>query len=417
MRNNPFKNILSGKYNEFPKSYIDYYHKNIIKTDNTNYSFKEINENMYLLIDDLNKYMLTIVNQKEVYSVRRHVIFISYDLKNKNKLEIDNYASKIFKDIKEQNSNLFVNNYVYFIFVNYSVFNPIVKEDFVIFYSNNNGTLEKQEGYSNIYSKLKDENFNKTITSYDNNQVSTNRTIIESAEDLTRLRSSLTNKKTNTLKRHIIYPNQYLGKETLAYYKKDYVGYRVPNNPDFINTLKNTFGDENPYTLNNAKDEVIKILKEDIKEIVEENSFYGCSIVCVPRAKHDHYPNQLYFLKAVKEAANEISGVVDATNAITRRISTKTTHLKNSEYFEINNLNQGDVPYPGITKKTCNINQEQINNKNIILVDDIYTPSVNIDEDAIQALYDFGAKNIIFYSIAMTKRRERNYVVDYDEIF
>jgi predicted amidophosphoribosyltransferase len=62
------------------------------------------------------------------------------------------------------------------------------------------------------------------------------------------------------------------------------------------------------------------------------------------------------------------------------------------------------LPYPGITKKTCTINYPGIYNQNIILIDDIYTNGVNIDEDCIQALLDSGAKNVIFYAIAYTRR-------------
>jgi hypothetical protein len=39
-----------------------------------------------------------------------------------------------------------------------------------------------------------------------------------------------------------------------------------------------------------------------------------------------------------------------------------------------------------------------------LLIDDLYTKSVNIDEDWIQALYEKGAKNVIFYSVGKTKK-------------
>ena len=59
------------------------------------------------------------------------------------------------------------------------------------------------------------------------------------------------------------------------------------------------------------------------------------------------------------------------------------------------------MPYPGITKDTCSISNE-VKNKNILLIDDIYTNNINIDEDAIQALLDKGAKSVIFYSVGKT---------------
>ena len=65
------------------------------------------------------------------------------------------------------------------------------------------------------------------------------------------------------------------------------------------------------------------------------------------------------------------------------------------------------MPYPGITKATCNIS-DKVAGKDILLIDDIYTLDVNIDEDAIQALYDMGAKSVRFYAVCKTfKIRKR----------
>jgi phosphoribosylpyrophosphate synthetase len=61
----------------------------------------------------------------------------------------------------------------------------------------------------------------------------------------------------------------------------------------------------------------------------------------------------------------------------------------------------GDMPYVGITKATCKISSD-VRGKDILLIDDIYTKGVNIDEDAIQALLDNGAKSVIFYAVAKT---------------
>ena len=33
-------------------------------------------------------------------------------------------------------------------------------------------------------------------------------------------------------------------------------------------------------------------------------------------------------------------------------------------------------------------------------MDDIFTPGVGIDEDGIQAMFDAGAENVIFYAVA-----------------
>ena len=59
-------------------------------------------------------------------------------------------------------------------------------------------------------------------------------------------------------------------------------------------------------------------------------------------------------------------------------------------------------PYPGITEKTCDV--KNVNRKDILLIDDLYTEGVNIDEDAIQTLLDNGATNVFFYSLGKTKK-------------
>jgi phosphoribosylpyrophosphate synthetase len=66
--------------------------------------------------------------------------------------------------------------------------------------------------------------------------------------------------------------------------------------------------------------------------------------------------------------------------------------------------NDGEKPYPGITKDTCKIS-DNVRGKDILLIDDLYTKTVNIDEDAIQALLNKGAKSIVFYAVGKTVSR------------
>ena len=47
-----------------------------------------------------------------------------------------------------------------------------------------------------------------------------------------------------------------------------------------------------------------------------------------------------------------------------------------------------------------------VRGKDIVLIDDLYTKTVNIDEDAIQALHDNGARSVIFYSVGKTLSRQ-----------
>lgn len=204
------------------------------------------------------------------------------------------------------------------------------------------------------------------------------------------------------MKEFIIEKNEFLTYGNVkGYYHQYYTGFRNEGNPDFINVLKNTFNYESFKKLKDAKEKVINILKLDIPNIIKENRLSNCMCICVPRAKalNTYSNNQLLFKDAIRIASHSLVNVTDGTNCIRRTKNTKTTHLKNVT-FE----NDGDMPYVGITKNTCHIDTNAIKDKNIILIDDIYTKSVNVDEDCIQALFDNGAKNVIFYSIGYTRR-------------
>jgi hypothetical protein len=204
------------------------------------------------------------------------------------------------------------------------------------------------------------------------------------------------------INRFNINKNDFLKRDITGYYHQLYTGFRQPGNPDFLNTLKNTFNSEPHRNLVEARDKVIEILMDDLPEIIAESSMSNCLFVCVPRAKSlKSYSNsQLMFKEAIKIAANNIRGAIDGTDCIKRVVNTRTTHLRTATGIP----NDGDEPYPGITVATCEIDKSRIMNQNIILIDDIYTRNVNIDEDCIQALLDNGANKVIFYSIGYTRR-------------
>ncbi|MBO7219477.1 MAG: amidophosphoribosyltransferase [Clostridia bacterium] len=209
--------------------------------------------------------------------------------------------------------------------------------------------------------------------------------------------------------------NNYLNVATTAYYRYDYTGYNTPNNPQFILDLKNTFDKNDNQTLtklNIAAKKVEEIIFKDITDLIKLNNLTDVSCVCVPRAKRfDFYSkNQLLLQTSISSAISKLSNITNATYAITRHTNTKTTHIKKdvTMYGKNNepNHNDGENPYPGITKETCNLNHDLIRNKNVILIDDIYTTSANIDEDCIQFLLNNGAKSVILYTIAKTKRSD-----------
>ncbi len=203
------------------------------------------------------------------------------------------------------------------------------------------------------------------------------------------------------LKKFRIRKNGFLNKDIQSYYSRDYLGYGNEGNPDFISHLKNQFGTTEKSIIQNAKYELVEILCKDLPKIRE---FYNTdlSICVVPRAKAENYysDNQMVFRRAISEIVGSLNGFEDCTKFIVRQINTRTTHMDRSGHG-----GDGDMPYIGITNVTCNISND-INGRNILLIDDIYTKGVNVDEDAIQALLDRGANSVIFYAVGRTILRK-----------
>ena len=217
------------------------------------------------------------------------------------------------------------------------------------------------------------------------------------------------------VKEYYIMKNEYLNQNIQAYYSVDYLGYNVCGNPNYLNTLKNTFNSTEYKVLKVAQNETEYILNISLKSIIAKKNFEDCVILAVPRAKNfdTYHQNQLLFINAIHNTVNTLKNIypniIDGTHAIKRIIDTKTTHLKKEDaiYIDKNNTrkkNEGDLPYKGITQKTCLIDKGIIQQKNIILIDDIYTLNVNVDEDCLQAVLDYNPKELIFYSVARTKR-------------
>lgn len=189
---------------------------------------------------------------------------------------------------------------------------------------------------------------------------------------------------------------EYLDRNIEGFYHVLYTGYKNLGNPDYLNDLKNTFDNFSTDKLNKAAQELVNVLKTDLS-----NFDKNLTICIVPRSKSEstYSHNQLLFKKVVQHLIKEL-GFQDGSNYIVRHADTKTTHLahtsRGAQY-----AGNGDMPYPGITKNTCNISSE-VKGKDILLIDDIYTSHVYIDEDAIQALLDNGANTVEFYAVGKT---------------
>lgn len=196
----------------------------------------------------------------------------------------------------------------------------------------------------------------------------------------------------------------FLKQDTNSFYHADYNSggsWQIPNSiENLIWTFKNDV-DPFPERLPNVQQQLSAILRQDLPQIIRQIGKNNLTVCVVPRSKAEDYyrADQLLFRRVISNVADELPNFQNGTNYIVRHTNTRTTHLdKNGEGGD------GNLPYPGITKNTCTIS-EQINGKDILLIDDLYTKSVNIDEDAIQALLDNGAKSVTFYSIGKTVSR------------
>lgn len=200
------------------------------------------------------------------------------------------------------------------------------------------------------------------------------------------------------MKNFIIKSNSYLDRDVKAYYNCDYVGHQQKGNPDFINRLKNMTGAHREIDLVDDFIEVCERATKDLQTIIESENLKNCIACVVPRSKKEkHYlQKQLMFKKAISSVLDKLD-VENGVNVIKRIKDTKTTHSWRLED------NKGDMPYKGITKDTCEIDKGKMAGKDIILVDDIYTEGVNVAEDCVQTLFDFGAKSVTLYVIAKTR--------------
>lgn len=197
--------------------------------------------------------------------------------------------------------------------------------------------------------------------------------------------------------------NDYLSRQIRAFFHVSYTRMGNAGNPDYLNDLKNTFNNFSEAKLRSAVQDLQNTLIEDLPQISQSLGVNPIVVCVVPRAKAEnaYHRNQQLFLSTVQAVIRLVhDGFVDGTSYLSRHTNTKTTHLRNPVP---NYTNDGPEPYPGITEQTCDISTD-VAGKDILLIDDIYTPGVNIDEDAISALLNAGAKTVTFYAVGKVQR-------------
>ncbi|QLB13842.1 hypothetical protein EV697_10627 [Bisgaardia hudsonensis] len=213
-----------------------------------------------------------------------------------------------------------------------------------------------------------------------------------------------------------IEPNNYLSQKVPLVYFCDYLRAKEPSNPNFLLVFKNKDNIQ-PIPMLEKASSILNLILEFTFSVhfgklnyTQKASKNNLVMVCVPRSRKEGEltDTQKYFRKTVSDFAKNHPLIGDATSAIIRIKNTATTHLSRGAY-----ATDGNMPYPGITKDTCYIDESQIKGKYVILVDDIYTKSVNVVEDCAQALLDYGAYKVMVFTIAKTKKFE----VNLDELF
>lgn len=200
--------------------------------------------------------------------------------------------------------------------------------------------------------------------------------------------------------------DRFLTESVDAFYHSDYHGgdperrKRDGTVEHVICTLKNQFLDKENLDLQKAVDTLMDILQTDLPLILQQTGKKKLTVCVVPRAKREHSysEKQKLFRKTISAVVVELADFHNGTKFILRERDTLTTHLRKSGYG-----GTGDAPYPGITKDTCSISPE-VRGRDILLIDDLYTRTINIDEDAIQALRDSGAESVVFYAVGRTFR-------------
>ncbi len=201
-----------------------------------------------------------------------------------------------------------------------------------------------------------------------------------------------------------ILANEYLSKNTVAFYNIPYTRFGSPGNPDFLNALKNTFNDFPKQKLQSAVRELRGVLESDFLEIFRRLEFDAMTLCVVPRAKAEetYRANQQLFRATVQATIGQVNGIVDGTNYMRRHDNTKTTHLCHLKNRCPITTMMGRAPIRELRKKLVKFHRV-LGGKNILLVDDIYTPGVNIDKDAINALLRAGARTVTFYAVGKVR--------------
>ena len=201
--------------------------------------------------------------------------------------------------------------------------------------------------------------------------------------------------------------SHYLSSPAICYYHAPYNKLQSGDcHHQYILNLKNDWRGNSPTMLQNAMRTLAAILLEEIPQIVARTG--ATTLVTIPRSKAEntYSSDQLLFKKTISQVVQILNKrghqppLEDGTSYLIRHTNTKTTHRRHGQHPEL--AGDGPLPHPGITAETCHIDPN-VAGKKILLIDDIYTPGVGIDDDAIQALRDAGAHAVTLYALGKAR--------------
>ena len=116
--------------------------------------------------------------------------------------------------------------------------------------------------------------------------------------------------------------NNYLTQDIQAFYHTDFGGTQLPNNPNFLYKLKNDpHHNWTDYRLQEAQQEFLRVLLNDLPEVLRQINKTPLTVCVVPRAKaeNSYNQNQLLFKATVRIAINRLgNNFIDGTNYIYR---------------------------------------------------------------------------------------------------
>lgn len=195
--------------------------------------------------------------------------------------------------------------------------------------------------------------------------------------------------------------NEFLSRDIQGFYSLDYMGYGVPNNPDFLIDFQNNEGLLTKAGVLAAAEALWSILEVGLPLIHAQLEHRPLMVCVMPRARREfHYDRrQRYFKGVIQRYLQQHPEFKDGSNAILRHSDTLPIPIELGDMAESVEVVKAQALRPGLALASCAIDSI-VESKTILLIDDIYAHGINVAEDTIEALLQRGATKVYYYAIA-----------------